>query len=51
MKIIRKRCWKCKSDGTEVEQGPGILDYHTKPCSVCRGSGEVEVKQDSGKKR
>ncbi len=48
MKIIRKKCWKCKGTREEQEFDPGRpwTAPHIKPCSVCKGTGRIEIKQD-----
>ena len=49
MKVIRKKCWKCKGAGFEINLllGQGFVPtMESKACSVCRGSGRIEIKQD-----
>jgi len=48
VKVIRKKCWKCKGTGEEQEWDPSRPFHapHVKPCSVCRGSGRIEIKQN-----
>lgn len=50
MKVRRVKCWKCKGAGTEtlliVGMSLGDTKYETKRCSVCRGTGRIEIKQD-----